>query len=56
MNTRSEVVIRRTYSRPKDDNETSFESWTDICNRVKGHQQWLWERVSNKVNLTSFVI
>jgi len=45
MNTRSEVVIRRTYSRPKDDNETSFESWTDICNRVKGHQQWLWERV-----------
>lgn len=45
MNTRSEVVIRRTYSRPKDEAETSFESWADICNRVMEHQKWLWARV-----------
>lgn len=44
MQTRSEVVIRRTYSRPKDKDETSFESWEEICERVRGHQQWLWER------------
>lgn len=44
MKTRSEVVIRRTYARPKDNDETSFESWEEICERVKKHQQWLWER------------
>ena len=44
MQTRSEVVIRRTYSRPKDEDETSFESWAEICARTKEHQQWLWER------------
>ena len=44
MKTRSEVVIRRTYSRPKDVEETSFESWADICTRVSKHQRWLWER------------
>jgi len=45
MKTRSDVVIRRTYSRPKDVEETSFESWEDICTRVSKHQRWLWERV-----------
>ena len=45
MKTRSEVVIRRTYSRPKDVEETSFESWEDICTRVSKHQRWLWGRV-----------
>ena len=44
MKTRSEVVIRRTYARPKDSDETSFESWKEICERVKKHQRWLWER------------
>ena len=44
MQTRSEVVIRRTYSRPLDEDETSFESWPAICARTKSHQQWLWER------------
>lgn len=44
MRTRSEVVIRRTYSRPLDKLETKFESWALICGRVKEHQRWLWER------------
>ncbi len=44
MQTRSEVVIRRTYARPKDKDEASFESWEDICNRVLRHQEWLWSR------------
>jgi ribonucleoside-triphosphate reductase len=48
METRSDVVIRRTYARPTNKEETSFESWDDICARVKGHQQWLWERAKGE--------
>ena len=44
MKTRSEVVIRRTYARPTNKEETEFETWEDISERVKGHQRWLWER------------
>ena len=44
MQVRSDVVVRRTYARPLDESETEFESWKQICNRVRGHQQWLWER------------
>jgi ribonucleoside-triphosphate reductase len=39
---RSEIVYRRTYSRPKEDG--SFETWEDTVDRVIGHQKWLWER------------
>ena len=53
MQTRSEVVIRRTYSRPVND---GFESWMDICLRVKGHQKWLWERqIGRELNKTESV-
>jgi len=44
MQTRSEVVVRRTYARPVNKEETVFESWNDICERVRTHQLWLWER------------
>ena len=44
MQARADVVIRRTYARPKDKAETTFETWEEICERVAGHQQWLWER------------
>ena len=47
MQTRADVVIRRTYARPKDEDETQFETWEDICNRVIQHQSWLWDRVGN---------
>ena len=47
MKTRSEVIIRRTYSRPLNEEETRFESWEDICNRVIQHQKWLWERAKS---------
>ena len=42
IDTRADVIIKRTYSRPKDNNE--YESWEEIVNRVIGHQSWLWER------------
>ena len=40
--TRAEVVIRRTYSRPKEDD--TFETWEETVDRVIGHQRWLWNR------------
>lgn len=43
---RADVVIRRTYSRPKADG--SFESWEDIIQRVFNHQKYLWERAQGK--------
>ncbi len=42
MSVRSEILIRRTYSRQKEDG--SYESWDDIVNRTLIHQRWLWER------------
>ena len=37
---RSDVIIRRTYNRPKDDG--TFESWEETVDRVINHQEWLW--------------
>lgn len=51
MKTRSDVVIRRTYARPLNEEETRYESWEDICLRVKDHQRWLWERALGKQEL-----
>lgn len=39
---RSQLVARRTYSRPKEGG--GFESWDEVCERVVGHQRWLWQR------------
>lgn len=45
QSTRSKLVVQRTYARPLNEEETKFESWTDICKRVVyKHQRWLWER------------
>lgn len=43
---RSEVVIKRTYARPKE--EGGFESWTEIIARVITHQNWLWTRAKGR--------
>jgi len=43
---RSDIVIRRTYARPKQDG--TYESWPEIVDRVIQHQLWLWERAKNK--------
>ena len=44
VSTRADIITRRTYSRPIVDGGTKFESWDDTCQRVIGHQAWLWER------------
>ncbi len=43
---RSDVIIRRTYNRPKDDG--TFESWEETVDRVIEHQRWLWSRSSGE--------
>lgn len=42
--TRAQIVTRRTYCRPKNEEGTIFESWDEVVERVIQHQRWLWER------------
>lgn len=44
ISTRAQVITRRTYNRPKNDEGTIFESWKETVERVIGHQKFLWER------------
>lgn len=44
VSTRAEVITRRTYNRPKNDEGTEFESWAETVSRVIDHQEWLWVR------------
>lgn len=44
FSTRANMVTRRTYNRPLNDEGTVFETWEQTVSRVIGHQQWLWER------------
>jgi len=42
--TRAQVITRRTYNRPLNEEGTEFESWEDTVERVINHQHWLWVR------------
>lgn len=44
FSTRANVITRRTYNRPLNDEGTVFETWEQTIDRVIGHQKWLWER------------
>jgi len=44
VSTRAQIITRRTYNRPINEEGTVFETWEDTVNRVISHQQWLWER------------
>jgi adenosylcobalamin-dependent ribonucleoside-triphosphate reductase len=44
ISTRADIITRRTYSRPLEHGSEVFETWDDTCQRVIGHQAWLWER------------
>ena len=41
---RAEVIVRRTYARPKEDGD--FETWPETVDRVIQHQSWLWNRAT----------
>ncbi len=44
ISSRAQIITRRTYNRPLNEEGTIFESWDETIDRVIGHQQWLWER------------
>lgn len=54
MNTpslRSQLITRRTYNRPLNDEGTVFETWENTVDRVISHQDWLWTRAKkDKLN------
>ena len=46
---RSTVIFRRTYSRPKGNDQ--YETFEEMIDRVCLHQRWLWERqLGRKLN------
>lgn len=44
VSTRAQIITRRTYNRPIDDNGQVFETWMQTIDRTIEHQRWLWER------------
>lgn len=42
---RAQLITRRTYNRPLDDEGKVFETWEQTVGRVIDHQAWLWNRV-----------
>lgn len=44
MSIRADVITRRTYNRPLNEEGTVFETWPQTVERVIEHQRWLWER------------
>lgn len=46
--TRAQVVMRRTYNRPLNDEGSVFESWAQTIDRVISHQEWLWTRTAGR--------
>lgn len=41
---RSQLITRRTYNRPLDEEGKKFETFEQTVDRVIGHQAWLWDR------------
>lgn len=41
---RADIITRRTYNRPLNEEGTVFETWEQTIARVIRHQRWLWER------------
>jgi ribonucleoside-triphosphate reductase len=48
FSTRANVITRRTYNRPLNDEGTVFETWEETIDRVISHQKWLWERAKEE--------
>ena len=53
FSTRANMLTRRTYNRPLDDEGKVFESWEQTVDRVIEHQQWLWERAKGSTLVES---
>ena len=44
---RAQIITRRTYNRPLNEEGTKFETWEQTVDRVIDHQYWLWERADD---------
>jgi ribonucleoside-triphosphate reductase len=51
ISARAEIITRRTYCRPLNDEGTEFETWEQVIERVIRHQKWLWERAMTQAVL-----
>lgn len=50
---RAQLIERRTYLRPLDEDGSTFETTDQALDRVIGHQRWLWERqLKRDLNVT----
>ena len=52
VSVRADIVTRRTYNRPLNNEGTIFETWEQTIDRVISHQRWLWERALTKILLS----
>ena len=52
VSTRAQIITRRTYNRPLNEEGTEFETWAQTVARVIDHQEWLWTRSVNGRELT----
>jgi ribonucleoside-triphosphate reductase len=46
--TRANIITRRTYNRPIDEEKGVFETWEQTVDRVIEHQHWLWRRAKGR--------
>lgn len=46
---RSQLIYKRTYSRPLDEVGSKFETFGETVDRVIGHQAWLWARAKGSI-------
>jgi ribonucleoside-triphosphate reductase len=48
---RSQLIYKRTYSRPLNEVGTVFETFEQTIDRVIGHQKWLWLRANKQYDV-----
>ena len=51
---RAQVITRRTYNRPIDSKDETYETWEQTIDRVIRHQGWLWDRALGKAEATDY--
>lgn len=51
LSTRANIITRRTYNRPLNEEGTIFETWEQTISRVITHQRFLWERAKTARNV-----
>jgi adenosylcobalamin-dependent ribonucleoside-triphosphate reductase len=45
---RAQLIYKRTYARPLDASNETFEDWDQTVDRTIQHQRWIWERAAGR--------